>query len=98
MMFFQGITVYPDSAGHWRFVLASGDRCVTHPLQFRSEEQALQIARVSSSFAAGSPRLPPSRTRRWTNSPLRRHEPDRSQPHRFPTGSGRCQSGALPAR
>jgi hypothetical protein len=47
MMFFQGITVYPDRAGHWRFVLASGDRCVTHPLQFRSEEQALRIARAS---------------------------------------------------
>jgi hypothetical protein len=48
-MLFQGITVYEESAGHWRFVLASGDRCITHPLRFGSQEQALQVAQASFS-------------------------------------------------
>ena len=51
-MLFQGITVFEESAGHWRFVLASGNRCITHPLRFGSQEQALQVAQASF---AGTP-------------------------------------------
>jgi len=58
-MIFQGITVYQDRAGDWRFVLASGDRCVTHPLRFISEEQALSVARAS--FAQLPARIVPFR-------------------------------------
>jgi hypothetical protein len=58
-MLFQGITVYEESAGHWRFVLASGNRCITHPLRFGSQEQALQVAQAS--FAGTPARVVPFR-------------------------------------
>ena len=58
-MMFQGITVYEQSVGRWRFVLACGNRCITHPLRFGSQEQALQVAQTS--FAGTPARVVPFR-------------------------------------